>query len=83
VKDENKKEIPLEDTKNIQYDDSSISWPDQVLETGNVFELDLESNGIRGETDHSKKSSTFKDTKKSRPFKSAAHAGMDGETVPN
>jgi hypothetical protein len=59
VKDENKTELPLDDTKEIQYDDSSISWPDQVLETGNIFELDLESNGIRGETDHSKKSSTF------------------------
>jgi hypothetical protein len=75
--------------KELQDDDNSITfaWPDEDLESGNIFEFDL----LQGETEHTKKSTwsnyvnggmdgATEHTHKSRTSKSAADAGMRGET---
>jgi hypothetical protein len=50
-----------ESKKELQDEDLSITWPaEDDLESGNIFEFELESHGLhQGEMEHTKKSRTF------------------------
>jgi hypothetical protein len=73
----------IEAKKELQDDDDSITWPDEDLESGNIFEFEVESGGHSNKSrtsksaDHAGMDGESKHTNKSRTSKSADHAGVD------
>jgi hypothetical protein len=62
--------------KEIENDDNSITWTEEDdLESSKVFEFQVQSDGLQGETQHTNKSSTSKHTNKSSTSKPTNQAG--------